>query len=172
MHRGRLNLLLLDAAEAAGARLRFDTRRGRRRLQPSSLMRSSSNERDGRERRTFPSRCCLARTAPARLCAGRWRQETVELGERSNRSTHGYKELEIPPAADGGFRLEPNALYIWPRGTLHMCIALPNTEHTFTVTLFLPLQSEGGAPRFRRTIPGRRTAAQVLFSAISPTRCL
>jgi kynurenine 3-monooxygenase len=29
-----------------------------------------------------------------------------------------------------------------------MCIALPNTERTFTVTLFLPQHAEGGAPGF------------------------
>ena len=50
--------------------------------------------------------------------------------------SHGYKELEIPPAANGGFRTENNALHIWPRGE-YMCIALPNLDGSFTVTLFL-----------------------------------
>lgn len=50
---------------------------------------------------------------------------------------YGYKELVIPPAAGGGFRLEKNALHIWPRGT-YMLIALPNFEGSFTCTLFLP----------------------------------
>jgi kynurenine 3-monooxygenase len=68
----------------------------------------------------------------------------VDLGEAFEPLGHGYKELEIPPAADGGFRIEPNALHIWPRGG-YMCIALPNTERTFTVTLFLPNE---GAPGF------------------------
>ncbi len=49
---------------------------------------------------------------------------------------HGYKELTIPPAADGGYRIEPNALHIWPRGGF-MMIALPNLDRTFTCTLFL-----------------------------------
>src|SRR3546814_2523210 len=61
------------------------------------------------------------------------------LGERVEPLEHAYKELEIPPAEDGGFRLEPHALHIWPRGG-YMCIALPNTERSFTVTLFLPQQ--------------------------------
>ncbi len=51
------------------------------------------------------------------------------MGERSESLGHGYKELEIPPAADGGFRIEPNALHIWPRGH-YMCIASPNAERT------------------------------------------
>src|SRR4029077_4714782 len=37
---------------------------------------------------------------------------------------HGYKELTIPPAADGSWRLEKNALHIWPRKSF-MMIALP-----------------------------------------------
>lgn len=49
---------------------------------------------------------------------------------------HGYKELTIPPAPDGGYRIEPNALHIWPRGG-YMMIALPNLDRSFTCTLFL-----------------------------------
>jgi kynurenine 3-monooxygenase len=49
---------------------------------------------------------------------------------------HGYKELNIPPAIDGSFQLEKNVLHIWPRGS-YMCIALPNPDGDFTVTLFL-----------------------------------
>ncbi|KAI9030384.1 hypothetical protein DFJ74DRAFT_602867 [Hyaloraphidium curvatum] len=50
---------------------------------------------------------------------------------------HGYVELSMPPAADGGFRLDPNHLHIWPKHTF-MMIALPNPDHTFTCTLFMP----------------------------------
>jgi kynurenine 3-monooxygenase len=56
---------------------------------------------------------------------------------------HGYKELTIPPAADGSFRLEPNALHIWPRGGF-MMIALPNLDRSFTCTLFLPFHGSPG----------------------------
>ena len=49
---------------------------------------------------------------------------------------HGYKELQIPPAPDGGFMLEENALHIWPRHQF-MMIALPNIGGSFTCTLFL-----------------------------------
>jgi kynurenine 3-monooxygenase len=50
---------------------------------------------------------------------------------------HGYKELTIAAARDGGFALDPNALHIWPRGGF-MLIGLPNPDRTFTATLFLP----------------------------------
>lgn len=51
--------------------------------------------------------------------------------------THGYKELEIPADKDGGYRIDPGALHIWPRGA-DMLIALPNLDGSFTVTLFAP----------------------------------
>lgn len=53
----------------------------------------------------------------------------------------GYKELEIPPAEDGSFRLEHHALHIWPRAG-YMMIALPNLDGSFTVTLFMPFEGE------------------------------
>ena len=52
---------------------------------------------------------------------------------------HGYKELTIPPAADGSWRLEKNALHIWPRKSF-MMIALPNPDGSFTCTLFWQFQ--------------------------------
>jgi kynurenine 3-monooxygenase len=55
--------------------------------------------------------------------------------------SHGYKELTIPPAPAGGFRLEKNALHIWPRGGF-MMIALPNRDGSFTCTLFLPFEGD------------------------------
>jgi kynurenine 3-monooxygenase len=48
---------------------------------------------------------------------------------------HDYKELSVPPAT-GRHALERNALHIWPRGGF-MLIALPNTDGSFTATLFL-----------------------------------
>ena len=48
---------------------------------------------------------------------------------------YGYKELTIPPATDGSWRIEKNALHIWPRKSF-MMIALPNPDGSFTCTLF------------------------------------
>lgn len=48
---------------------------------------------------------------------------------------HGYKELTIPPASDGSWQMEKNALHIWPRKSF-MMIALPNPDGSFTCTLF------------------------------------
>jgi len=54
---------------------------------------------------------------------------------------HDYKELTVP--ASRGAALEPNALHIWPRGGF-MLIALPNTDGSFTATLFLPRRGSPG----------------------------
>lgn len=48
---------------------------------------------------------------------------------------HDYKELTLPPI-DGRPALDVNALHVWPRGGF-MLIALPNTDNSFTATLFL-----------------------------------
>jgi kynurenine 3-monooxygenase len=55
----------------------------------------------------------------------------------------GYKELEIPAGLNGSFRMEKNALHIWPRSGF-MMIALPNLDGSFTVTLFMPFEGEPG----------------------------
>ncbi|MCI0652595.1 MAG: FAD-dependent monooxygenase [Planctomycetes bacterium] len=59
---------------------------------------------------------------------------------------HGYKELTIPQDVGGEFRLEKNALHIWPRRRF-MMIALPNANGSFTCTLFWPLDGENSFAR-------------------------
>jgi len=54
---------------------------------------------------------------------------------------HGYKELTIPPAPDGSWRMEKNALHIWPRKSF-MMIALPNPDSSFTCTLFWEFEGQ------------------------------
>lgn len=63
---------------------------------------------------------------------------------------YGYKELNIPPGPGGTFKLEKNALHIWPRGSF-MLIALPNIDGSFTCTLFLAYDDAlGGINSFQR----------------------
>lgn len=52
---------------------------------------------------------------------------------------HTYKELTIPARAGGSALAVREALHIWPRHG-YMLIALPNADHTFTATLFMPHQ--------------------------------
>jgi kynurenine 3-monooxygenase len=56
---------------------------------------------------------------------------------------HGYKELSILPTENGGYRIEKNALHIWPRGSF-MIIALPNMDGSFTLTMFHPYEGDAG----------------------------
>lgn len=149
--RNTLNRLLLDAAEAAGARFHFGAE-----LVGADFGHQRIELADPRgTRRAHDAGLLLgADGAGSALRAAMTRQSP--LGERVEPLGHGYKELEIPPvsawpatttpaAAHGNFALEPNALHIWPRGH-YMGIALPNAEGSFTVTLFLP--AKGAHPSF------------------------
>jgi len=135
VNRGSLNMALLDAAEAAGARIRFDQR-----LESVDWDKSTLRFVDGHgvAREHAADLVLGADGAGSALRAAMARR--VELGERFETLDHGYKELEIP-ARGAAFAMEPNALHIWPRGN-YMCIALPNAEGSFTVTLFLPNEGD------------------------------
>ncbi len=147
--RGDLNLTLIDAAEAAGAHLHFD-----RRLDCVDFETRIATFLGEGHAHAHQFNALLGADGAGSVL----RQEMnrmAPLGERLERLDHGYKELEIPPARDGGFSLEPNALHIWPRGR-YMCIALPNDERTFTVTLFLPNE---GSPSFATVLTGEDAVA-------------
>lgn len=139
VHRGDLNITLLDIAERAGASLHFH--RSFVDADFDACTARYCDERDARLHEVPFTALIGADGAGSDLRAAM--DAYSELGERSDFLDHSYKELEIPPAVDGGFRIEPNALHIWPRGR-YMCIALPNDEKTFTVTLFLPNDSPNG----------------------------
>lgn len=150
--RGALNMLLLDAAETAGVRFHF----GQSLVDADfDAQRIRLADEHGVERSIDAKVLIGADGAGSALRAAM--NSYAPLGERIESLGHAYKELEIPPAGQisserlhdsGGhdqFALEPHALHIWPRGG-YMCIALPNTEGSFTVTLFLPAQ--GAPPSF------------------------
>ena len=172
--RGALNMLLLDAAEAAGARFHFG----------QSLVSADFDQ----QRIRMIDEAGVERSQQVGMLIGadgagsavRTAMNAYSpLGERIESLGHGYKELEIPPASElsaavlrlsGGrdqFALEPNALHIWPRGS-YMCIALPNTEGSFTVTLFLASQPspQSAAPSFA-SLPNA-TASAAFFSEQFP----
>lgn len=137
VHRGELNIVLLDIAERAGANLHFD--RGLSAVDFDARRATFVDPRDGSTHETMFESLVGADGAGSSLRAAM--SARADLGERTELLGHSYKELEIPPATDGGFSIEPNALHIWPRGR-YMCIALPNDERTFTVTLFLPNEGD------------------------------
>ncbi|SHJ27432.1 kynurenine 3-monooxygenase [Arenibacter nanhaiticus] len=75
----------------------------------------------------------------------------------------GYKELTIPPNADGSHKLEKNSFHIWPRGKF-MFIAMPNLDGSFTCTLFLPFE---GTESFESI--NTREKAEEFFATHFPT---
>ena len=131
-----LNQLLMDAAEAMpGVKIHFQQRcvgmdidSGRVQLQ---------DERDGRlytvEGQTVI--CCDGAFSGGR--SSMFRSPRFDYSQEFHSAA--YKELTFPPAADGSWAVEKNALHIWPRGRF-MLIALPNLDGSFTVTLFYPAQ--------------------------------
>ncbi len=149
--RSALNVLLVNAAEAAGVRFHFDQA-----LIDADFPARRITVADERgARRSVEANCLIgADGAGSALRAAMGRH--AALGERTEWLDHGYKELEIPPVAELAsvlhgalpaqppFALEPHALHIWPRGG-YMCIALPNTRGSFTVTLFLPNRGAGAS---------------------------
>lgn len=157
IHRGDLNLTLLQLAADAGAQFHFH-----RRLEGVDFERRDLlflDERSGSQHGTPFNTVIGADGAGSAL--RRLMNAHTSLGERSALLDHAYKELEIPPTPEGGFRIEPNALHIWPRGQ-YMCIALPNDEKTFTVTLFMSAKDDGsGAPSFETV--GTPAQARALF---------
>lgn len=83
-------------------------------------------------------------------------RDKMQKSDRYNYSQdyleHAYKELVIPPNQAGEFVMEKNALHIWARHEF-MMIALPNTDGTFTCTLFLPFKSATGPSFEKLTTP-------------------
>jgi kynurenine 3-monooxygenase len=90
----------------------------------------------------------------------------MQLTDRYNYSQsyleHGYKELTIVAGSNNTFKLEKNALHIWPRGG-YMLIALPNLDGSFTCTLFFPHQ---GAQSFESLKD--KTSVQQFFATMFP----
>jgi kynurenine 3-monooxygenase len=70
------------------------------------------------------------------------------IAAREEMLDHDYKELTLPAAVAGQHVLDANALHIWPRGGF-MLIALPNTDGSFTATLFLSRRDFAGLTNAR-----------------------
>lgn len=78
---------------------------------------------------------------------------------------HGYKELCIPAGPNGTFRMEKNALHIWPRSSF-MMIALPNIDGSYTCTLFYPLHGRNGFEALKTEVDVRRFFEQTFPDAV------
>ncbi len=135
--RGGLNAMLMDEAEKLGVKIHFNQRCVTMNLEVGEA--TFKNESTGSITKVVADRLYGTDGAFSEV------RHSMMLTERFDYSQsylkHGYKELSIPAAENGGFRLEKNALHIWPRGG-YMLIALPNLDGSFTVTLFLSFEGK------------------------------
>lgn len=139
--RGGLNCVMMDLAEQYGARIFFNERCTHVDLASGKAIFENNETHASREVSSD-----LLIGSDGAFSAGRLALQTGI--DRFNYSQHyldhGYKELSITAGAGGSFRMEKNALHIWPRGG-YMLIALPNMDGSFTCTLFFPFD---GNPSF------------------------
>jgi kynurenine 3-monooxygenase len=137
----KLNQALIDiAADLDGVHMHFEHR-----LEAVDFDLSSASMRDLGAGRTLevPMRPLLACDGAGSTMRRRMREARI-IDAQEVDLDHGYKELSIPPAANGASAFAADALHIWPRGNF-MLIALPNEDGSLTATLFL---SKRGNPSF------------------------
>ena len=140
--RSDLNAILLDAAEETGnVEVRFQVRCRHVDIEARTVGFTDEAAPDGGDGSIEVPFGTLFGCDGASSEIRRALQEATGTSSIRQPLEHGYKELTIPPAPGGGFRLDPNALHIWPRGQF-MLIALANPEGDFTATLFLPEKGE------------------------------
>jgi kynurenine 3-monooxygenase len=142
--RGALNTVVIEAAQRyPNVRVQFNQRCTEVDLeQPSAeLLNTETNE-------TSIARGDAIVGVDGAFSAVRRSMQKLDRFEYSQSYlAHGYKELTIPPATDGSWQMEKNALHIWPRKSF-MMIALPNPDGSFTCTLFWQFE---GQPSFANT---------------------
>ena len=140
--RERLNRILIDAAaECPQIELRFNTRCLDVDVAAGSL--ALRDERSGRSYSENFEILLGTDGAGSAVRAALRARGYVQAHEQP--LDHDYKELAIPPdgARPERYAFEPQALHIWPRGG-YMLIALPNSDGTFTATLFLSRYGDPG----------------------------
>ena len=134
--RGELNAVLLDAADQhPNVDLHFDRKCTGVDLDAGSveLLNTTNGE-------TTTATGDIIVSADGAFSVVRRRMQGVNRFDyQQDYLKHGYKELVIPAQDAGGFRMERNALHIWPRRSF-MMIALPNFDGSYTCTLFWPFE--------------------------------
>lgn len=137
--RGLLNIMLMDAAEALGnVNIHFGRRCAAYDINSGAL--TLADEVTGATE-TIDTEVVIGADGAGSAVRKAMEENLSGFTQSQSALDYGYKELVIPPTDDDGFHIEPHALHIWPRKQ-YMMIALPNTEGSFTVTLFYPYKGE------------------------------
>jgi kynurenine 3-monooxygenase len=129
--RGGLNAILMDFAEKSGAQIQFNQGCESVDTKSNTIYFSNGNTREAEI--IFGADGAFSKVRGSMMKKDRFNYSQYYI-------PHGYKELNIPPE-NGGWKIEKNALHIWPRGNF-MLIALPNKDGSFTCTLFAPFEGE------------------------------
>ncbi|MBN8702256.1 MAG: FAD-dependent monooxygenase [Bacteroidetes bacterium] len=136
--RGGLNCVLMDLAEKSGVDMFFNER-----CTNIDLKNTTAFFENNETKKITEIKSDRIISSDGAFSAGRLQMQlsTDKFDYQQFYLKHGYKELTIPPTADGKFAMEEHALHIWPRGEF-MLIALPNMDKSFTCTLFFPFEGE------------------------------
>ncbi len=159
--RSALNLLLMEAASATGrVEFRFDTPLIDLDVPGGAFVVGSPN---GGTSTLSGDLLVAADGAYSVARAAMQKREMFDYDQ--SWLSHGYKELHMSPVASGPhapWAMTNGGLHIWPRGG-SMMIALPNSDGSFTCTLFWP---HHGAESFANCASGEAIAAR--FAAFYP----
>ncbi len=132
--RGLLNCLLLDAAEQqSNINIHFEQRCTDYDIDSKTL---TFNDQT-----TIPAEIVIGTDGAFSAVRRVMLDQVMNFDYAQSFLESGYKELIIPATASGGYRIDQQALHIWPRGH-YMLMALGNLDGSFTCTLFLPYQGE------------------------------
>ncbi|MBC6999510.1 NAD(P)/FAD-dependent oxidoreductase [Cytophaga sp. FL35] len=135
--RGVLNKKMIDLAEEQGVEFRFEEKVWDVDLPEAKIFTGESEKGEWKEYKydlIFGCDGAFSRVRHKMQRRSRfdYSQDFIDVG---------YKELSIPPNADGTHQLDKHSFHIWPRGKF-MLIAMPNLDGSFTCTLFLPFEGE------------------------------
>ena len=133
--RGKVNATMMDIAEKYGnATIHFNHECKRVDLKNGIVY--LKNTLTGEE---FEHQAALVFAADGAFSAVRYNsmQKLDRFQYSQNYIADGYREILLPANPDGSYRMDKDALHIWPRGRF-MMIALANEDGSFTCTLFMP----------------------------------
>jgi kynurenine 3-monooxygenase len=143
--RGKVNATMMDIAEKYGnATIHYNHECKRVDLKNGIVY--LKNTITGEE---FEHQAALVFAADGAFSAVRYNsmQKLDRFQYSQNYIADGYREILLPANPDGSYRMDKDALHIWPRGRF-MMIALANEDGSFTCTLFMP--HSGGEHAFDR----------------------
>jgi kynurenine 3-monooxygenase len=137
--RGGVNARMMDIAEKVGnANIRYNVK-----CLGADLKEGIAHFEDSITNEKFSVKSDLIFACDGAFSAIRY--NSMQKLDRFNYSQtyieDGYREILLPANPDGSYKIEKNALHIWPRGRF-MLIGLPNEDGSFTCTLFMPYEGE------------------------------